>query len=620
MGLQRVRLFSSLLALLTVAGAAAMVRQFWPKPAAAPWRLAALGLVAFNPTFLYLSHGATNDLLLIMLSTWSLVLLLAWLRAPPDAPARGFVWRGLGLAVLLGGAVLTKQTGLMLLPLAGLVVVYDGRRRHWPWLRVAGVLVAGGVVVTAVGGWWYVRNGLLYADPLALSAHGWLAPFNSLGEHLRFMGGQLWGAFQSYWAAFGWATVFVHPFWYALAGVMTLGGLAGWIRPGHGPKPPHPLVAVLGTAVLVNGLLLLYWQWKLIAPYGRLLFPVIAPVACLLVESWRRLWGRCRPRWLTAGCLLLGMALFLLLALGAPFRYLKPSFAAPLATTEALAQRQPIEAEFGATYRLTGYTITPETATPGTAVDLALYWTLTETAHPEEDAEVVVHLAPQNPEQRVAEASDLLGLARYPTSVWQPGDNIVQHHQLVVPDWASVPGLYWFGVGIRSEQSAELLPLTGDVAEAGEMARLGPVRLVPGNKVRPAQATNFRFAEGIVLTGYDAGQFAAGDDLTVTLFWQATAVPVTDWTIFAHLLDETGALIAQADALPAQGAYPTNWWQPGDQVTSTHTFTLPPGSAAQSYTLLTGLYDTTTGRRLSVVTAQGNPLANAAVPLLIRRD
>ena len=84
------------------------------------------------------------------------------------------------------------------------------------------------------------------------------------------------------------------------------------------------------------------------------------------------------------------------------------------------------------------------------------------------------------------------------------------------------------------------------------------------------------------LTGYDlasdreaAARIRAGQEMTVTLYWQATAPLNAELKTFVHLRDEGNGTVAQVDAAPLQGFYPTTAWQPGEILNDTQRLTLP---------------------------------------------
>ena len=107
----------------------------------------------------------------------------------------------------------------------------------------------------------------------------------------------------------------------------------------------------------------------------------------------------------------------------------------------------------------------------------------------------------------------------------------------------------------------------------------------------PAVEAPARFEDGIRLLGYDLrpDPVPAGGALLVTLYWQADAPPRADYTVFAQLLDERGALAAQFDSQPANGTRPTSGWRPGDTIVDSRAISTE-GLAPGSYELWVGLY------------------------------
>lgn len=89
----------------------------------------------------------------------------------------------------------------------------------------------------------------------------------------------------------------------------------------------------------------------------------------------------------------------------------------------------------------------------------------------------------------------------------------------------------------------------------------------------------------------------------LTLIWYADANFPTSMHVFVHLLDESGQIIAQSDGEPANWTRPTTGWLPGENITDTHTLTLPAELPSGNLTLRIGLYDPQTGQRLQTQSA-----------------
>jgi hypothetical protein len=103
-------------------------------------------------------------------------------------------------------------------------------------------------------------------------------------------------------------------------------------------------------------------------------------------------------------------------------------------------------------------------------------------------------------------------------------------------------------------------------------------------------------------------------ELGVTLHWQADERPGKSYKVFVHMVDPTTGMIAvQQDAVPRQWTYHTSFWERGEVVADPYRLSLegvPPGR----YRLLVGLYEET-GARLPVISADGRPYPDDAVPL-----
>jgi hypothetical protein len=85
---------------------------------------------------------------------------------------------------------------------------------------------------------------------------------------------------------------------------------------------------------------------------------------------------------------------------------------------------------------------------------------------------------------------------------------------------------------------------------------------------------------------------------SIPLLWRAEAETPTDYRVFVHLVDATGAIVAQSDAAPAGWARPTTGWLPSEYVLDTHTLTLPAALPDGPLTMRVGLYDPDSGARL----------------------
>jgi hypothetical protein len=134
-----------------------------------------------------------------------------------------------------------------------------------------------------------------------------------------------------------------------------------------------------------------------------------------------------------------------------------------------------------------------------------------------------------------------------------------------------------------------------------------------------AHPLDARLDDGIQLLGYDlpAAAIRPGEELLLTLYWQALEPGNRDYKVFVHLFDDAGKLWSQHDSPPAYGARPTGAWQQGQYVPDRIRLPIPTDAPPGNYHLFIGMYDEETGARLPLmqdgVRLQGDTLGLADV-------
>jgi uncharacterized membrane protein len=202
----------------------------------------------------------------------------------------------------------------------------------------------------------------------------------------------------------------------------------------------------------------------------------------------------------------------------------------------------------------------------------------------------------------------------YPPSTWQLGE-VIRTETLPWPvgDDFSVglgvtQGGNWPSVEDRLPARVESSEIILRLFEGDTWVRLMAVRQgKPQPEPRtyslpsPQHALSADLGGQARLLGYDLER-GRRSVIRVTLYWQAQQRMATSYTAFAQLLGPDGRVVAQADALPQGGGYPTFWWLPGEVVADPHDLVPAAGtSPATAYRLIAGLYDPVTGTRLPVV-------------------
>ncbi len=207
--------------------------------------------------------------------------------------------------------------------------------------------------------------------------------------------------------------------------------------------------------------------------------------------------------------------------------------------------------------------------------------------------------------ERITGIDERILRAVYPPIIWHGDQQIPQTIRLDIPELP--PGAYRLSAGVY--------PAFGQLLEAGDESGqvISPPVTVAWLKVRAPAAElpadlvpiDALFAETFALRGSTAA--VEDGSVIVRLFWQAPAqASPLDATVFVHLLDAGGEIIAQDDRKPGNGQYPTFIWDEEEIVVTEHRLALPAGGPA-GLRLRIGLYTLPEVRNLPV-TAGGQAL------------
>jgi hypothetical protein len=264
-------------------------------------------------------------------------------------------------------------------------------------------------------------------------------------------------------------------------------------------------------------------------------------------------------------------------------------------------------AEFGADLALVGWSLDPaSTVQPGDTVRLSVVWQAQRAL--EADYTAFAHLVDESGQGWAGDDHPPYG-GLYPTSAWGAGEMVRDTFSLTLPA-DTPPGLYDVQVGWYQPATQSRLPVAG-----GDSVRIA---VLPVDWVAPPvagwQAAPATFGQIIQLQGF--GLEAADQALQLTLRWQPVTYLDRDYNIFVHLVAPVGGrqAIAQGDAPPLDGRWPTSLWLPGVPLNDPHTVPLPPDLASGVYELWIGLYDPASGQRLPLADGS-DALRLAEIPL-----
>ncbi len=218
---------------------------------------------------------------------------------------------------------------------------------------------------------------------------------------------------------------------------------------------------------------------------------------------------------------------------------------------------------------------------------LTLFWQANENIK----ADYAIALQLLN--QQGQEATYWLGqpvLSRYPTSQWQAGETVRDPWRLELP--ATLPtGDYTLQVALFKAKAQVGQLMLGQVAVIERRQQFTVPRL--------SNSLEARLGQAIKLHGYDFATepLTEGGRLRVTLYWQTEAMLPHSYTVFVHILDANGKVVAQHDGVPVNGTIPTQEWAVGEIVTDAHLVTFPHLPRG-TYNIVVGMYDLATSERL----------------------
>ena len=187
-----------------------------------------------------------------------------------------------------------------------------------------------------------------------------------------------------------------------------------------------------------------------------------------------------------------------------------------------------------------------------------------------------------------------------PTNWWQEGIVARDPWEIeILP--GTPPGTYHIEVILYDAESQQALEST----EGGPLL-LGPLEIPrrgppPANPLDIEHLVEASLGDKVRLLGYNIESgFRPGDNIHLTLFWQCLEKMQQDYTVFIHLVDERGNIVAQKDNPPVDGFYSTTKWETGQIIRDQYDLTISPQAPPGQYQLEAGMYLAETGERLRV--------------------
>jgi hypothetical protein len=205
----------------------------------------------------------------------------------------------------------------------------------------------------------------------------------------------------------------------------------------------------------------------------------------------------------------------------------------------------------------------------------------------------------------------------YPTSLWEEGEFVRGRLSLTLPSDLP-PGQYRLRLTLLDQKGKPLEawgrrwePILGglwhrEIAFRGLSVDLATLKVVGWERnfalPSPDHPLKARLGEMVRLLGYDleGDRVRPGEEIGLTLYWQALAPADRPYRVFTHLIGEENTIWGQHDSQPVGGTYPPNLWVAGEVVADGHRLLVAADAPAGIYRLEVGMYYEPTGERLPV--------------------
>jgi hypothetical protein len=206
-------------------------------------------------------------------------------------------------------------------------------------------------------------------------------------------------------------------------------------------------------------------------------------------------------------------------------------------------------------------------------------------------------------------------LRGYPTSIWQPGDVILDAYGFTVPADA-IPGKYQFDVGLFNLISGERLNIVDNGQVVDNHVLVGAMTVIDTDisPSSPSVLSDITFGDKgqIRLIGHDLdeAELTPGEAIDLTLHWQGQTKISIDYTVFIHIINAAGELVTQQDTMPGDGRYRTSLWFVDETIRDQHHIVLPSELPSGEYRIALGLYYWATGERLPSLNRDGELISD----------
>ncbi len=250
------------------------------------------------PMFVSLTASVTNETLAALAGAGALAGLTTGVRRR-QFDGRTLVAVALWTAIGVG----TKLTCLGLLPVSLGVVGVIGHCQGLSRRRIAAQFGLILLVTGMISGWWYVRNTVLYGDPLrrTVAAEMWheripgyaLQSAQGKTSAPRYLARVTYWGWASFWGIFDGFQRPLPAGVYVVLAAFQASALFGLLRGLKQRDNPLWFLAVAASPFAAAVAIVYYrYTWDHFTPQGRFFFPLLLPFAIFTAAGWLALWKK----------------------------------------------------------------------------------------------------------------------------------------------------------------------------------------------------------------------------------------------------------------------------------------------------------------------------------------
>jgi len=225
----------------------------------------------------------------------------------------------------------------------------------------------------------------------------------------------------------------------------------------------------------------------------------------------------------------------------------------------------------------------PSEVMAGGTLPLDLFWRLGGPL--DQDASIEIELV--NASGYSESAWRVQPIPGYASCEWAAGETVIGALELQMAE------------SLAAGDYALVMGMEGSEAQV-DLGTLGVTRIEHTFEApSPQSESTAMLGDWCRLVGYDLAprRIAAGEEVSLTLYWHVLETPEQSWTVFSHLLDSKGQVKGQHDGVPVGGTRPTNSWLSGEYIVDSYHLHVDPSARTGWADIEIGMYDAASGQR-----------------------